>query len=316
MPEQKNAQPLLFGIFANTDKPDLFDALRPLLQHLRQRRIAFLVEDDVKALLAARKYPGVSKVQSAPRARIAREADVVMTFGGDGTLLAAAQETLSHNTPILGVNLGKLGFLADVNMDESRAAIDAIIDGRYRVEPRMTLSASLDYQVKKYHALNDIVISKSGKAHVVHIEAYFDGQYLATFLADGIIVATPTGSTAYSLATGGPIVVPSSDVIVVSPISAHALTTRPMIVPGRSELVLHTTAETGSIMAMADGQMITENRRSFTIRVRKGQQSVQLVKDIGPEYFDTLRRKLSWAQDHRFLGTQDRSLRNTRPEHI
>ena len=309
MPDAQNSRPMIFGIFANTEKPDLYEALQPLLQHLLKRRIAFVIEEGIHAILAERKYTRLARLQTAPRARIARDADVVMTFGGDGTLLAAAQETLSHNTPILGVNLGKLGFLADVNMDEVRDAVDAIIGGRYRVEARMTLAASLDYQVKKYHALNDVVISKSGKAHVVNIEAYVDGEFLATFVADGIIVATPTGSTAYSLATGGPIVVPSSDVIVVSPISAHALTTRPIIVPGRSEIVLHTTAETGSVMAMADGQLIAENRRSFTTRVRKGHQSVQLVKDIGPDHFEMLRRKLSWAQDHRFTASKARGLK-------
>lgn len=305
MPERPS--PTVFGIYANTEKADVFDAIRSLLQHLRKRRIGFMMEDTIRELFVERKHAGVSRLPWAPRARIARDADIVMTFGGDGTLLAAAQETLSHNTPILGVNLGKLGFLADVDADEVRAAVDAIIDGQYRVEQRMTLSASLDYQVKKYHALNDVVISKGGKAHVVHIEAYLDGIYLATFLADGIIVATPTGSTAYSLATGGPIVVPSSDVIVMSPISAHALTTRPIIVPARSELVLHTMADTGSIMAMADGQLVTENRRAFTVRVRKGHHAVQLIKDIGPDYFEMLRRKLSWAQDHRFAASKARS---------
>jgi NAD+ kinase len=311
MSEKRAHRDVTFGVFANLEKPDLYNALRPLLQHLRRRRIPFMVEEDIHVLLAERKYPGAARLVAAPRARIAREADVVMTFGGDGTLLAAAQETLAHETPLLGVNLGKLGFLADVNMDGVRDAIDAIIGGRYRVEQRMTLSASLDYQTQQYHALNDVVISKSGTAHVVNIEAYVDGQFLATFLADGIIVATPTGSTAYSLATGGPIVVPSSDVIVVSPISAHALTTRPLIIPGRSEVVLHTSTEAGAIMAMADGHMITENRRSFTTRVRKGRHCVQLVKDIGPDYFEMLRRKLSWAQDHRFSARKPRRREET-----
>ncbi|MFZ1731498.1 MAG: NAD(+)/NADH kinase [Bacteroidota bacterium] len=288
---------VIFGIFGNIEKPAALEAVRLTLEFMEKRGISFIVEKEVADLFET---PGGAERDRASRSEIARRADVVIVFGGDGTLLAGIQHTLSHSTPLLGVNLGKLGFLADVGVDEVFWAIDEILASRYTVEERMTLSGRRAGEEHMYSALNDIVLAKSGKAKVISIDAYVDDEFLASFHADGIIISTPTGSTAYSLATGGPVVVPSSNVIVISPISAHTLTARPVIVDGDSVITVCASTEEGSVMAMADGVTILQDQTSIEIEISRGIHNVVLVKGLGPKYFETLRTKLSWAQDNRF----------------
>ena len=164
----------------------------------------------------------------------------------------------------------------------------------------MTISGHVHDDDDRFHALNDIVLAKSGSTKVISIDAYVDGDFLASFVADGIIISTPTGSTAYSLATGGPVVVPSSGVIIISPISAHTLTARPVIVSGGSKIDVCASTEEGSVMVMSDGRYIRENETSVEVEISRGKHPVTLVKGLGPRYFETLRRKLIWAQDGRF----------------
>jgi NAD+ kinase len=294
----------VLGFFAHIGKAGVAEHVLALLRRLKKRGVPFLVETDLAALLPLSVIGGGDESRARSRDDIGRDADIVITFGGDGTMLAAAHAVQRYDTPILGVNLGKLGFLADIAIDDVMPAIDRILQGAYRVEKRMTLTA-IDMERKaRYRALNDIVVSKGGTARVLRIETFVNGDFLATFLADGVIIATPTGSTAYSLATGGPIVVPSSNVMILSPISAHALTARPIILPADSEITLQATAEDGAVMVMADGHYFREDDRSASLTVRRGSKPVNLVKDIGPNYFETLRTKLSWAQDRRFSNGQ------------
>ncbi|MBL0174434.1 MAG: NAD(+)/NADH kinase [Ignavibacteria bacterium] len=294
----------VLGFFAHIGKAGVVEHVLALLRRLKKRGVPFLVETDLAALLPVTVIGAGEASCARSRDDIGRDADIVITFGGDGTMLAAAHAVQRYDTPILGVNLGKLGFLADIAIDDVLPAVERILDGAYRVEKRMTLTA-IDLERKaRYRALNDIVVSKGGTARVLRIETFVNGDFLATFLADGVIIATPTGSTAYSLATGGPIVVPSSNVMILSPISAHALTARPIILPADSEIALQATAEDGAVMVMADGHYFRENDTSASLTVRRGSKPVNLVKDIGPNYFETLRTKLSWAQDRRFSNGQ------------
>jgi NAD+ kinase len=286
-----------FGLFGHAGKPAAIDALRQTIEFLEKRDIGYLVEDDIDCLLPV--TPGGSR-PSASREEIAGRVDVVIVFGGDGTLLASVQHTIPHETPVLGVNLGKLGFLSDVGDDEVFWAIEEILAGRYHVERRMTLSGRRAGDARTYHALNDIVLAKSGTTKVISIDAFVNDEFLASFLADGIIISTPTGSTAYSLATGGPVVVPSSNVIVISPISAHTLTARPVIVNGDSVITVCARSEEGFAFAMADGATIMQDQSSIELEIARGTHAAALVKGLGPKYFETLRTKLSWAQDNRF----------------
>lgn len=314
---------LTFGLFGNAGKPAAVAAVRNTVAFLEKRGIDYLVETEVAELLNASGAEGeipadgsvregsvadgiVAEGSVADREDIAGEADVVIVFGGDGTLLASIQYTLRHDTPVLGVNLGKLGFMSDVSDEEVNWAIEEILAGRYHVERRMTLCGHRSGDTHMHHALNDIVLAKSGATKVISIDAYVDEEFLASFIADGIIVSTPTGSTAYSLATGGPVVVPSSDVIVISPISAHTLTARPIIVGSGSVITLIARSEEGSAYAMVDGVAVLEAQACIEMEIVRGAHNVALVKGLGPNYFETLRAKLSWAQDNRFHAETQR----------
>lgn len=289
---------LVFGIMGNVSKAATVDAIARTVDFFIRRRIPFILEEAIPPCLEdALSAEGSGSV--AARDAVARQADVVITFGGDGTLLSTVQSTLPYETPVLGVNLGKLGFLSDVSVDEVFLAIEQILDGNYSIERRMTITGHLQDADERFHALNDIVLAKNGSTKVISIDAYVDGDFLASFVADGLIVSTPTGSTAYSLATGGPVVVPSSDVIIISPISAHTLTARPVIVSGDSTIDVCASTEDGSVMVMADGRYIRENETSIEVQIARGAHPVTLVKGLGPRYFETLRRKLIWAQDGR-----------------
>jgi NAD+ kinase len=289
---------LVFGIMGNVSRAATVDAIARTVDFFNRRRIPFILEESIPPCLEdALTREGSGSV--AARDAVARQADVVITFGGDGTLLSTVQSTLPYETPVLGVNLGKLGFLSDVSVDEVFLAIEQILDGNYSIERRMTITGHLQDADERFHALNDIVLAKNGSTKVISIDAYVDGDFLASFVADGLIVSTPTGSTAYSLATGGPVVVPSSDVIIISPISAHTLTARPVIVSGDSTIDVCASTEDGSVMVMADGRYIRENETSIEVQIARGAHPVTLVKGLGPRYFETLRRKLIWAQDGR-----------------
>jgi NAD+ kinase len=292
------ADSVVFGLFGNAGKPAAVEAVHGTIQFLEERDIAFLVETDIATMLGF--IPNEDSSGSvASRAELGRRSDFAVTFGGDGTMLMALQWTLPWDTPVLGVNLGKLGFLADVSVPEVPWAIGQILQDRHTVERRMTITGRIEGVPQEVSALNDIVIGKSGTAKIIGIDAWVNGDFLASFLADGIIISTPTGSTAYSLATGGPVVVPSSEVIIISPISAHTLTARPVIVPGNSIITVRATTEEGMLMVMNDGQPVVHDARETAMEISRGRHSAALIKNLGPNYFETLRTKLSWAQDGR-----------------
>ncbi len=287
------------GLYGNTQKVGMVECVRTVLAFLCAKGATVLLEDDV-----ARQLPPEAACDAwrvADRDTIARGSDVIVTFGGDGTILNAIRTTLPHGTPILGVNLGKLGFLADIRTGDVLAALEHLLAGRYRIEDRMTLAGTIEGGEAALTALNDIVIGKGGIARVVTIDMWVNGYFLATLMADGVILATPTGSTAYSLATGGPIVVPSSNVIIISPISAHTLTARPIIIPGDSIVELRVTAQEGDVMVMTDGEVLPQPRHVVSLHVQRGARDVRLIKDVGSDYFEMLRTKLSWAHDARLV---------------
>lgn len=293
----------VFGILVNPTKDNIAHSTIEVLRYLHDRGHSFIIEEVHAELLSAAGFDA-SAFPVASRDEVAARATILIAYGGDGTLLTVAQYSLFHDVPVIGVNLGKLGFLADVKPDEVIGAIERITDDHYKVEKRMTLQGKLEGGPKPFNGFNDIVVSKSGTTKVIEIEAFINDEYLATFFADGFIVSTPTGSTAYSLATGGPIIVPGSEVMVLSPISAHTLTARPMIIPASSRITLKTSATDGVAMVMADGRVQAENLHSLTLHIEKSQQYVKLVKDIGPSYFTMLREKLRWATDSRKLNSK------------
>jgi NAD+ kinase len=290
---------MTFGILGNTGKPAIREILTELFAYCRKKEISYVVHDALGAWL--------NHVQgTVPAGLLVPESDLpgrcgmIISFGGDGTMLATARAIGASGVPILGVNIGKLGFLAEVSVDQLYASIDDVAKGNFHIEERMTLEATVSTAPeRKYTALNDIVIDRGSSPRVIDLEISVNDDFLVTHAADGIILATPTGSTAYSLAAGGPIVEPHSSVVIINPISPHTLSARPVIVSGESVIRVAVSDGTNPIHITGDGQFGDFFPPPVEFTVRRGQYNIRLVKLKKRTYFDLLRTKLLWGRDIR-----------------
>lgn len=227
------------------------------------------------------------------------ELDALLTLGGDGTLLRGARTIAPHAVPILGINLGRLGFLTCCNADQLSGALMRFARGDYLVEPRMALHArvldSTGKERQHWFALNDVVMHKGGFARVVSVRVAADGQTIATYAADGVVLSTPTGSTAYSLSAGGPVVFPTLETIVVTPVSPHTLAIRPVILPSNIEVTVQAEDGPEELMITVDGQVGTTFASGETLSVRRADGGVLIIRFPGTSFFATLRQKLGWG---------------------
>jgi NAD+ kinase len=226
--------------------------------------------------------------------------DALLTLGGDGTLLRGAKLLRGRPVPIIGVNLGRLGFLTSCSASSVESALRRFTAGDYTAEPRMTLTATTvggpnEGKQDAWLALNDFVLHKGGFARVVRLSISIDGDQMGTYAADGIVVATPTGSTAYSLSAGGPIVAPGLESIVITPISAHTLGIRPLVVHPDSEIVLQGEDGPDELLLTVDGQGGTEMRRGERLIIRRSQSPVMLVRFPPDSFYNRIRQKLGWG---------------------
>lgn len=289
-----------FGISGNLEKPELVSVIEALLGMLREHDVPYVLHEKLASVIR-RELPHLKRVAflSVPEKRLPSECDIIISLGGDGTILRTANLVGKAETPILGINIGKLGFLAEVSQNEVSECLVEIINGKYSIENRMMLEASTDGFRSKYSALNDIVIEKYGSSRMMTLETFVNEEYLATYTADGIITATPTGSTAYSLANNGPIVVPTNRVIIINPISPHTLTARPVIVPDDSKIVIKILTTTQRAILTADGQQAKILQAPSSVSIRKAPFVARLIKRHGSSYYDVLRKKLHWGSDVR-----------------
>ena len=230
---------------------------------------------------------------------ISSSADMIVVLGGDGTLLRAARIVGKNKTPILGVNLGGLGFLTEISLEELYQTLEIILAKNFETEERMMLSAFI-YQGRKkvagYSVLNDIVINKKALARIIDLETKINNQYLTTFKADGLIVSTPTGSTGYSLSAGGPIIYPSLNSITITPICPHTLTNRPIILPDSAVIRLTLKSKSEDVLVTLDGQIGQSLQSDDVVEISKSEQSVYLIKSPFKNYFEILRTKLKWGE--------------------
>ena len=294
---------MTYGITGNTQKNELWKPAADLTSWLMGQGLSFYLHEDLADGLENRNLLDASICRKHGREDLVGAADMILSFGGDGTMLRSAHEVGTQGTPILGVNIGRLGFLADIEVSDLQATIRRLEKGDYRVESRLVLEAQLTSPSisKKRWALNELVVDRSGPAGLISIDVVVDDEPLNTYWADGLIVSTPTGSTAYALAAGGPIVAPDSDVVLLAPVAPHSLTVRPIILPASSTIEVRVEADRKPYVLAADGDSIIIEEKFLEITIRQAAHKVNLVKLPEQHYFHTLRSKLMWgAQNRRY----------------
>jgi NAD+ kinase len=264
-------------IFSKPKQPDVAQVAGELEVWLRQRGV---------------------EATADPPAHLTTAADLAVVVGGDGTLLAAARALGDHQIPILAINYGSLGFLTEVTLEQMYRALENVLGGRFVTIRRMMMDITVHQgaaAVTDYLALNDAVINKGTVARIIEIEARVDGHYVSSFRADGIIVCTPTGSTAYNLSAGGPITFPTMSAMIVTPICSHTLTNRPIVLPGDVLIEMTLKSEQEEVHLTVDGQVGLRLNPGDRVSVRKSRHSVQLIAPGDKNYFDVLRGKLKWG---------------------
>ncbi len=224
---------------------------------------------------------------------LAKKCDFLVTIGGDGTLISVARRSIKFGKPILGINLGTLGFLTSVLPSELDNFLDNFLNDDYTIDSRMMIKATINKN--KTIAFNDIVIKSKSVVHMVNIEAFVDGKKFNSYYGDGLVVSTPTGSTAYNLSSGGPVVYPLTEAFIVTPISAHSLTQRPLVLPADFEIELQTPDVDGAIVLL-DGQDTFELKQNETIKIKIANQKSKLIRAKERDYFSVLNQKLNWGK--------------------
>lgn len=277
------------GLVVKRERPEAIAIARTLTRFLRTRNKTPVADSET-----------AKKIGSNPveRHHLADHADLIVVLGGDGTLLGVARMVASEGIPILGVNLGGLGFLTEVTSGEAQAALGRVLAGDYEVDRRMMLEAIVDRASEErpqtFQAFNDVVVGKSPLGRMLDLEVFADKTPFCTYRADGLIIATPTGSTAYALSAGGPIVYPTLNAIVLAPICPHTLSNRPVVLPDSFEIEIHVKAPDHDTTFTVDGQESSQLGPSDTIKIHRGRHAVSLIRSAHP-YFEIWRDKLHWG---------------------
>ncbi|MFK7847756.1 MAG: NAD(+)/NADH kinase [Rhodothermales bacterium] len=286
---------MIYGITGNTNKQDIWQPIAGLVNWLVQSSIPFVLDAPVAGGLVKREYLTSDKAALYSRPNLPQESDVILSFGGDGTLLSTAYNIGAHQTPILGVNFGRLGFLADTEVSNLHQTIRRLEKGEYRIEERMVLEGRFENEngPEIHWALNDFVIERSLMPQLISIDVSVDGAPLTTYWADGLIISTPTGSTAYALSVGGPILAPGSNVMALTPLAPHTLTVRPLVLPATA--IITAQVREAPFVFAADGRSTNFGENSPQFSIKRAQHSVRLIKLPEQDYFQTLRSKLRWG---------------------
>ena len=278
------------GICLKVDQPQAVESVRELAKWLEERGIRTLA-DPVCAQQAG--------LPATPRAELASEADLIVVLGGDGTLLSVAREVGTRRVPILGVNLGTLGYLTELNVEELYPAFERVLAGEFEIEQRMRIEVVVErasQEVGRFHALNDVVINKNALSRMIDLETRADGMPVTTYHTDGLIVATPTGSTAYSLSAGGPILMPGVGAFILNPICPHSLNHRPVVVPQSASLEIRVHTRGGDVALSVDGQEWIALEEDDRVVLRRSPHPVELVASPFRSRWDVMRGKLGWGE--------------------
>jgi len=281
------------GIISRPRREDISRVVPPLIAWLRAHDAKVVWDTETGGCI------GSQAGETQRREDLAGCSDLLIVLGGDGTLLSAARLAAAHKVPILAVNLGGLGFLTTVSLDELYPILEEIFSNQYRVSERVMLLAEIirdGNAVLRQVALNDAVLNKAALARIMDLELRVDGEYVTTYKADGLILSTPTGSTAYSLAAGGPIVYPAVEAFVITPICPHTLTNRPLVIPDSARTEIEFQSADDAVFLTFDGQIGIPLERKDRIQISKAPEKLHLVRPSQKTYFEVLRNKLKWGE--------------------
>ena len=279
------------GIIVKTQHIKAGESLKELIKWLKDRDIEIYMDKETSGIIGEK--------SQYKKADIPSIVELIIVLGGDGTLLSVARLIEENNVPILGVNLGVLGFLTEITIGELYSVLENIIKGDFTVENRIMLDACIYREGKiaaHYCAFNDVVINRGALARIVDLEIKINGLYVTTYRSDGLIISTPTGSTAYSLAAGGPIVYPTMNALILSPICPHTLTNRPIVIPDDVKIEINLVTPNEDVLATMDGQVGYSLNYRDTIEIKKAKNTIKLIQAPGKNYYEVLRKKLKWGE--------------------
>jgi NAD+ kinase len=285
------------GLVIKPHQPEALKTTCELTKWLADRRIELVGGPEIERE-RIEQATGCS-VREVPADKLAHEVDLVLVLGGDGTMIATARLIGDTEVPVLGVNFGGLGYLAEFRFEELYAALESILAGNYRLDKRVMLDVELHRGkelITHNRVLNDVVINKSALARIIEIETYFNQQFVNSFRADGLIVSTPTGSTAYNLSAGGPVIFPSMNAVVVTPICPFTLSNRPIVVPDDAGIELCLKTENEEVALTLDGQVGFSLQVEDRVVIQKSHTTFNLIQPANRNYFDVLRDKLRWGR--------------------
>ena len=285
------------GIVLKPHQPDALKTICELVVWLAERNLTLVGGPEIERERI--EHETGCPVPQTESSRLAEEVDLMLVLGGDGTMIATARMIGDHEVPVLGVNYGGLGYLAEFRIAELYSALESILDGNFRLDRRVMLAVEVqrgDETLRTSRVLNDVVINKSALARIIEIETYFNHQFVNSFRADGLIVSTPTGSTAYNLSAGGPVVFPSMNAVVITPICPFTLSNRPIVVPDDAEIELLLKTDNEEVALTLDGQVGFPLEVEDRVVIRKSRTTFNLIQPSNRNYFDVLRDKLRWGR--------------------
>ena len=285
------------GIIAKKNKPEAVNIAKDLVEWLRPKKIEVYIEEEIGKILSS--TLSEANWKSIKREDIPTDIEMIFVLGGDGTLLSVARQVWNKNIPILGVNLGGLGFLTEITLNELYSVLERVIRDDFEIDEREVLNVGVIRQgerIAEFVVLNDAVVNKGALARIIDLETTINGEYLSTFRSDGLIISTPTGSTAYNLSAGGPIVYPSLHTIIITPICPHTLTIRPIIIPDDVKVRTLLKSRDEEVTLTLDGQQGFTLEFEDVVEVEKAEGRILLIKSPFRRYFELLREKLKWGE--------------------
>jgi len=285
------------GLVLKPHQPDALKTICELVEWLGERGIALSGGPEIERERI--EHETGCPVEEVEAQKLASAVDLILVLGGDGTMISTARLIGDQEIPVLGVNYGGLGYLAEFRIEELYTALEAILSGNYRLDRRVMLAVELQRgkdPVTRNRVLNDVVINKSALARIIEIEAYLNQQFVNSFRADGLIISTPTGSTAYNLSAGGPVIFPSMNAVVITPICPFTLSNRPIVVPDDAVIELRLKTAEEDVSLTLDGQVGFPLRVEDRVVIRKSRTTFNLVQPMNRNYFEVLRDKLRWGR--------------------